>query len=610
MTLTIPSTRRRTLLGISVFWALAPLAAAQESLPPQEPVTEEEVHDAGSRYARTLYVEGRASLMRAYDGENVALDRNLPLIPGDRIEAPALTRIEIQLADTSLLRARGPLKLDIHSLTSLDSDEAEPTRLGLLAGELSVELAQVGGDSERAFQVDTPSGTTYLMTSGLYTIRVDAQGTTTVLTREGVAEVEGGGDTVLIRSGQATQVVKGDEPSRPVQRVARQSEFERWVDERRHALEPVEQEELSAEGDEIEDLPDPVQPYAGELSRYGRWETLPAYGTVWFPAGVAPGWSPYYYGYWVGSRFGSVWVSSEPWGWAPYHYGRWQWVAGYGWAWIPGSMFAGAWVEWWPGPSYVAWVPLGFYDRPAIDLRLVLTTGHRLPRYGWACVPYPVFYARDLPRRCIRDTRVLRAHMEAAVPVRRLPAFHPRHLRLQPGAGSDIYAAARRSSAQETIVRRTLADRPHPRQVTRSRIVQPGATLRSSRPVAAGPPIRTMTLQRRVGTGVSPPTANRPARVARPRPVPRAGEERVVTGRPVAAPPATPRAERTIRDVLGKLSRQTPPPAAGRDRAVRPAPSGRERAPASTSPRGGSSGPAAPRASRPPKSHPRGQNRN
>jgi hypothetical protein len=35
---------------------------------------------------------------------------------------------------------------------------------------------------------------------------------------------------------------------------------------------------------------------------------------------------------------------------------------GYGWVWRPGYRFAPAWVYWYWGPSYVAWVPVGYYS--------------------------------------------------------------------------------------------------------------------------------------------------------------------------------------------------------------------------------------------------------
>ena len=45
-----------------------------------------------------------------------------------------------------------------------------------------------------------------------------------------------------------------------------------------------------------------------------------------------------------------------------YHYGSWVPSVRYGWVWRPGYSFAPAWVYWYYGPSYVAWVPVGYYS--------------------------------------------------------------------------------------------------------------------------------------------------------------------------------------------------------------------------------------------------------
>jgi hypothetical protein len=42
----------------------------------------------------------------------------------------------------------------------------------------------------------------------------------------------------------------------------------------------------------------------------------------------------------------------------PYHYGTWVWESGYGWVWIPGTVWAPAWVTWCYGDSYVGWAPI------------------------------------------------------------------------------------------------------------------------------------------------------------------------------------------------------------------------------------------------------------
>lgn len=94
------------------------------------------------------------------------------------------------------------------------------------------------------------------------------------------------------------------------------------------------------------------------LSPYGDWVYVPSYGDVWFPVGVDPSWMPYKNGRWEWSDYGWLWVSYEPWGWITYHYGRWVFLGPYGWVWVPGTVWAPAWVTWFITPGYIGWTPL------------------------------------------------------------------------------------------------------------------------------------------------------------------------------------------------------------------------------------------------------------
>ncbi len=99
------------------------------------------------------------------------------------------------------------------------------------------------------------------------------------------------------------------------------------------------------------------------LGPYGLWLDDATYGTVWVPHRqvVGAGFVPYVTaGHWTYDEDGYVWISDYPWGWAPFHYGRWVVIPRYGWAWIPGRQYAGAWVDWRIGNDrydYVGWAP-------------------------------------------------------------------------------------------------------------------------------------------------------------------------------------------------------------------------------------------------------------
>lgn len=106
-----------------------------------------------------------------------------------------------------------------------------------------------------------------------------------------------------------------------------------------------------------------------ELNWNGEWIDTVDYGRVWRPTRVSDGWQPYLYGRWMWTNAGWAWVSDEPFGWAVYHYGRWAWQPDYGWTWIPGRVWAPAWVAWRWGDGYAGWCPLGpgatVYDQPS-----------------------------------------------------------------------------------------------------------------------------------------------------------------------------------------------------------------------------------------------------
>jgi hypothetical protein len=97
------------------------------------------------------------------------------------------------------------------------------------------------------------------------------------------------------------------------------------------------------------------------LSPYGRWVRTPEYGLVWIPSRrvVGDDFVPYATGgNWRYSDAGWTFVSDWNWGWAPFHYGRWYRAPRLGWVWIPGSVWAPAWVDWRYGDGYIGWAPL------------------------------------------------------------------------------------------------------------------------------------------------------------------------------------------------------------------------------------------------------------
>jgi hypothetical protein len=73
---------------------------------------------------------------------------------------------------------------------------------------------------------------------------------------------------------------------------------------------------------------------------------------------VAAGWAPYVDGEWVWTDYGWTWMSSDPWGDIAYHYGTWVASPPYGWVWVPGTVWAPAWVTWAYTDDYIGWAPV------------------------------------------------------------------------------------------------------------------------------------------------------------------------------------------------------------------------------------------------------------
>ncbi len=125
--------------------------------------------------------------------------------------------------------------------------------------------------------------------------------------------------------------------------------------------------EPPSEGYDIDADTDPaaLTDFRQTLDGHGTWEQDPTYGLVWVPDGneVGPDFAPYASGgHWgLGDGGEWLWVSDYDWGWATFHYGRWARIGERRWGWIPGRVYAPAWVVWRTGyydDYYVGWAPM------------------------------------------------------------------------------------------------------------------------------------------------------------------------------------------------------------------------------------------------------------
>ncbi len=283
---------------------------------------------------------------------------NYPVTTGDNLWVGGDGRAEVDYGGGQF-RLGGDTNLNVSRL-----DERQ-LALFIAQGRLAVRVRSLGaGESAR---IDTPNAQLQLMRPGLYRIDVPPdRAMTTVSVREGEAQVTYAGGVLQALPGQSVYLA-GAEPSPEVRNAIARDAFDAWSGNR----------DRYYEGGTAAEYVSPEMVGYAELDHFGSWESYPEYGSVWFPAGVAPGWAPYSDGYWTNvGGFGNTWVDAAPWGYAPFHYGRWVWF-GRRWGWCPGRVpahpaWAPALVAWYGGTDWGAslgnggpvygWVPLGWRE--------------------------------------------------------------------------------------------------------------------------------------------------------------------------------------------------------------------------------------------------------
>ncbi|TDI45265.1 MAG: hypothetical protein E2P00_03690 [Acidobacteria bacterium] len=469
----------------------------------------------GSSWARVRYLEGQVTLLQDRAQTNDDLGMNAPVTPGDILETGRDGRIEIQLADGSVIWLNESTRLVFQALADGQSRFENRTLLSLESGALIIEVEPFDGE-EKVFRVDTEAATIFLLEAGLYRIRVDSSGGTRVTSRRGVAEVLGVDGSVLVRSGEGNFTAPGYAPEDArVVSVRRGDEFDAYVDRRRDIY-------LSRGGGSYlayeDEIPDEVQPYLVELDAYGAWQRHPTYGVVWVPT-VDLGWRPYRNGYWSTRPVGNVWVSHDAWGYAPYHYGRWEYLPGYGWSWMPGSLYAPAWVSWGYYGSYVGWSPLGWYNYPSgwnISIHFGVFHGSY-----WNFVPYDHFYHHHVNTVLVKDHIIARDVTYASRP----PRVSMDDVRARREGAVFANARTEARQAKDTQLRgrqsapvRTASFRQREKDVTAARSQRRSTAISSSR----GADLPLARTPGRAGTPAGPDlgkrtTRSRPSVVASPR---------------------------------------------------------------------------------------------
>ena len=299
-------------------------------------------------FARISYVEGGFYLQRAENANTGEVGVNTPVGSGDSLWTENGARLELEFEAGNFLRLDQNSRIEIRSISGTST-------VGLQGGSVYLDLQM-----PRQFRVDTPIASMDFLEGGIYRIDMDRGGTVFLTVYQGSAEARNDAGSIVVRSGQQTQIAAGRVPSYPGPfDMGRRDSFDDFQNARIGSMDNS--------NDQQDYLPAQVAGYGSELNSNGRWSYVSPYGYVWAPDGVATDWRPYRDGYWdYVPGCGWTWISYEPWGWAPYHYGRWDFTLGIGWFWIPGSVWGPAWVSWSNWGDYLGWCPLNWYDRPVV----------------------------------------------------------------------------------------------------------------------------------------------------------------------------------------------------------------------------------------------------
>jgi hypothetical protein len=329
--------------------------------------------DTDTYFGHVIYPEAKhdgkdAVVLREGQSSPEVADLNLPLAPGDTIKTGE-RRCEVQFDTGTVIRLDRDSELKIETILAQSlSSRNQLTNLLLIKGQAYVLYKRYV--RKEIFQIITPNSAVKLNHNSVSLIKAVADGGTDVYVSEGRGYALYGSNENAIKKKSIKKSQKITiNPDHQV--VAEQYEeiddFEAWN-------EKLNREFLEFhEGKAV--LPLPIQKlsrgvfyFAQKFSNlYGEWLWDSLYGYVWrpflndrsYPWG---GWMPYHQGRWTSVQGQLFWVPSEPWGWVPYHLGIWMWNKTKGWVWIPGSVFAPAWVDWAFYAGSYCWRPWSLLD--------------------------------------------------------------------------------------------------------------------------------------------------------------------------------------------------------------------------------------------------------
>jgi len=293
---------------------------------------------------------------------------NLPIGPGDTIRTSDVRRCEVQFDTGTIVRLDVDTELKVETILAQSlSSSQDISNLVLNRGRIYIMYKEYKGSE--IFQVLTSHAALKLKHNSVAIVKAAEDGSTDVQVKLGqVSALYGPAERATQKREIGKQerliILAGDQVQ--VATYIADTDFELWNEEINRDFEKLHKGQNALPGP-IRNLPLAVQYFAEKYgSVYGEWIWHNLYGYVWrpfynarYPWGT---WSPYIYGRWSVMGGQMFWVPGEPWGWVPYHLGIWHWDKEKGWVWLPGSLFAPAWVDWAFFYGHWGWRPWSLWD--------------------------------------------------------------------------------------------------------------------------------------------------------------------------------------------------------------------------------------------------------
>ncbi len=300
------------------------------------------------RIVRLSFVQGEVAVRHSGETDWNAGAVNTPLQEGFSVATSANSFAEIEFENGSTARLGQGSQIDFTEL-ALTQQGDRINKLTLSKGYATFHFTPEHHDQ---YEVDA-SGVT-ITVHGKAEFRTNfSNDSLRVEVFDGEVQAEHDGKTEDVGKNRVLTYDPNAVEAFNVSNGIQKDEWDKWTQAR-------DKQAVLATDDESVSLNHPLYGWA-DLDTYGAWSFFPGYGYGWAPYEPA-GWSPYAAGMWgYYPGWGFTWISAEPWGWLPFHNGFWNYDASMGWFWMPGSLdaWSPALVNWYDGPGWVGWAPIG-----------------------------------------------------------------------------------------------------------------------------------------------------------------------------------------------------------------------------------------------------------